>query len=227
MRLVRPSTREELLAEIDAEAAATAPMTGRPALAARVRAALERVPREAFVPGAWRDMAWENRPLPIGQGQTISQPYIVAIMTELLDLGAGDRTLEIGTGCGYQTAVLAELCAQVYTVERIPELMQLAQETLAGLGYANIEYLAGDGHLAWPDHAPYDAIIVTAAAARLPAALVAQLRPGGRMVVPVSGGFGWLGQSLLRVTKDDEGAVASQKVLDVAFVPLVRDAPQE
>ena len=217
--------REALLADIDAEAALTSSMTGRQALSPRVRAAIAYVPRHAFVPQAWRDMAWHNRPLPIGHGQTISQPFIVAIMTEMLDLEDQRRVLEIGTGCGYQTAVLARLAAHVYTVERIPDLTEAARETLTGLGYGNIDFLTGDGHLGWPEHAPYDAIMVTAAAARLPPALVEQLKPGGRMIVPVSGGFGWFGQSLNLVTKDGQGAVINKKVLDVAFVPLVEDMP--
>ncbi len=219
------STRATLLADIDAEAALTASKTGRQVLSPRVRGAMERVPRDAFVAQEWRDMAWHNRPLPIGHGQTISQPFIVAIMTEMLDLGAQDRVLEIGTGCGYQTAVLAELSAHVYTVERIPDLTEAAQETLTGLGYGNIDYRTGDGHLGWQEHAPYDAILVTAAPSRLPPACVDQLRPGGRMIVPVSGSLGWFGQSLNLVTKDQQGTVNSKKILDVSFVPLVKGGP--
>lgn len=219
------SPRQALLADIDAEAALMSSMTGRQSLSPRVHAAIEHVPRDAFVPPAWRDMAWHNRPLPIGHGQTISQPFIVAIMTEMLDLEAGDRVLEIGTGCGYQTAVLSELSAHVYTVERIPDLTEAARRTLTGLGHGNIDYRTGDGHLGWPEHAPYDAIMVTAAAPRLPPPLVEQLRPGGRMILPVSGSLGWFGQSLNLVTKDGQGAVSSKKILDVAFVPLVEDMP--
>ena len=218
------SARAALLADIDAEMSLMSSMTGRQALSPRVRAAIADVPRHAFVPRAWRDMAWHNRPLPIGHGQTISQPFIVAIMTEMLDLEARDRVLEIGTGCGYQTAVLSELSAHVYTVERIPDLTEAALETLTGLGYGNIDYRTGDGHLGWPEHAPYDAIMVTAAAARLPPALVDQLRSGGRMIVPVSGSLGWFGQGLNLVTKDEQGAVSNKKVLDVAFVPLVEES---
>lgn len=218
------SEREAMLADIDAETALTASMTGRQALSPRVRAAIGHVPRDAFVAKEWRDMAWQNRPLPIGHDQTISQPFIVAIMTEMLDLEARDRVLEIGTGCGYQTAVLSELASHVFTVERIPELLDAARETLAGLGAGNIDFLTGDGHLGWPEHAPYDAIIVTAAAARVPPALVEQLRPGGRMILPVSSGLNWFGQSLSLVTKDEKGTVSSKNILNVAFVPLVEDA---
>ncbi len=218
------SAREALLAEIDTETVLTSSMTGRQALSPRVRAAIAHVPRDAFVHRTWRDMAWQNRPLPIGHGQTISQPFIVAIMTEMLDLEAQGRVLEIGTGSGYQTAVLARLAAQVFTIERIPDLTEMARENLTGLGYGNIDYLTGDGHVGWPEHAPYDAIMVTAAAARLPPALVEQLRPGGRMIVPVSGSLGWFGQGLNLVTKDEQGAVSNKKVLDVAFVPLVEES---
>jgi len=211
--------REQLLREIDREMAATAAYTGRDRLRPAVRAALARVPREAFVPEGMEELAYANHPLSIGHGQTISQPYIVALMTEVLDLGPEDTVLEVGTGSGYQCAVLAELARAVYSVETIPELAGTAGERLARLGYRNVHTHCGDGALGWPEHAPYDAIIVTAAARAVPPALVEQLAPGGRMVIPV--GVSWLGQDLILLTKDTDGRVHSRDLLAVAFVPLV------
>jgi len=185
--------------------------------------AMAQVPRDAFVPAAEKPLAWLNRPLPIGQGQTISQPFVVALMTDLLDLEPDDTVLEIGTGCGYQCAVLAHLAAHVYSVERLPEFAAGARRTLADLGVANVDVRTGDGHLGWPEHAPYKKIMVTAAAEDVPPALVEQLAPGGRMVVPVGRG-GWLwGQELTLVTKDAAGDVTESPILGVAFVPLVHD----
>lgn len=198
---------------------ASADYLGTERLDPRVLDALGRVPRHAFVPPDARDQAYENRPLPIGWGQTISQPYIVALMTEVLDLGPEDTVLEVGTGSGYQCAVLAELARAVYSVETIPELAGTAGERLARLGYRNVHTHCGDGALGWPEHAPYDAIIVTAAARAVPPALVEQLAPGGRMVIPV--GVSWLGQDLILLTKDTDGRVHSRDLLAVAFVPLV------
>jgi protein-L-isoaspartate(D-aspartate) O-methyltransferase len=211
--------REQLLREIDREMTATAGYTGRERLSPAVRAALARVPREAFVPEGMEELAYANHPLSIGHGQTISQPYIVALMTEVLDLGPEDTVLEVGTGSGYQCAVLAELARAVYSVETIPELAGTAGERLARLGYRNVHTHCGDGALGWPEHAPYDAIIVTAAARAVPPALVEQLAPGGRMVLPV--GVSWLGQDLVLLTKDTDGGVHSRDLLAVAFVPLV------
>jgi protein-L-isoaspartate(D-aspartate) O-methyltransferase len=211
--------REQLLREIDREMTATAGYTGRERLSPAVRAALARVPREAFVPEGMEELAYANHPLSIGHGQTISQPYIVALMTEVLDLGPEDTVLEVGTGSGYQCAVLAELARAVYSVETIPELAGTAGERLARLGYRNVHTHCGDGALGWPEHAPYDAIIVTAAARAVPPALVEQLAPGGRMVIPV--GVSWLGQDLVLLTKDTDGGVHSRDLLAVAFVPLV------
>jgi len=221
--------RAAMVEEIAAEVRTTRKQLGTDALDARVMAAMGTVARHAFIPEANWSSAYENRPQPIGHGQTISQPYMVAIMTDLAAVAATDRVLEIGTGCGYQTAVLAELAARVFTVEVVPELAKQAGERLRGLGYDNIELRAGDGALGWPEHAPYDAVVVTAAAwQRVPPALVAQLAPGGRLVVPVDRSkaaarypFTTQQQDLLLVSKDTEGKVSERKVLPVAFVPLV------
>jgi len=211
--------RDRLIAEIALEARETASYLGKDALDPRVIAALRAVPREAFVRSSERDLAYINRPLPIGYGQTISQPYIVAAMTDMLGIGAGDRVLEIGTGCGYQTAILAELAARVYTIEVVAPLGEAARERLDALGYANIEFRIGDGGFGWPEAAPFDRIIVTAAAPERPERLVEQLGPGGRMVVPI--GRTGLTQTLTRVEKDADGNVTEIPTLPVAFVPLV------
>jgi protein-L-isoaspartate(D-aspartate) O-methyltransferase len=207
-----------LLDEIAAEMRETARWTGRAQLSPRVAAALAKVRRDAFVPPHSAQAAFVNRPLPIGHGQTISQPYVVALMTELLDLEPGNTVLEVGTGSGYQTAVLAELARTVWSIEVIPELARNAAAALAGQGYGNIVLRTGDGGLGWPDQAPFDAIIVTAAAPDIPPALVEQVRPGGRMVVPVGPRHG--DQELVLLTKDAAGAVLRRSILPVAFVPL-------
>jgi protein-L-isoaspartate(D-aspartate) O-methyltransferase len=186
-----------------------------------VRDALARVPRHQFVPRLERGLAYANRPLSIGHGQTISQPYIVAIMTQLLDPGPESRVLEIGTGCGYQAAVLAEIAAGVWTIERIPALAEAAAQRLARLGYTNIHVRAGDGSLGWPGEAPFDAIIVTAAAGAIPPALIDQLARGGRMVTPV--GVPGREQALTVVDKARDGAITERTCLPVAFVPLVEE----
>jgi protein-L-isoaspartate(D-aspartate) O-methyltransferase len=210
--------RSALLTEIAAEMRETAHWTGRATLSPRVAAALAKVRREAFVaPGSER-AAYENRPLPIGHGQTISQPFIVALMTELLDLEPEHTVLEIGTGSGYQAAVLAELAGSVCSIEVIPELATGAAAALAGQGCLNVELRTSDGGLGWPERAPFDAIIVTAAARDTPPALLEQLRPGSRMVIPV--GQRHADQELLLVTKDAAGTVTQRTVLPVAFVPL-------
>lgn len=211
-------SREALLAEIDSDTAETQAWTGRKRLSEPVRAALRRVPREEFVPDAERGLAEINAPLPIGHRQTISQPFIVAIMTELLDLKPGQSVLEIGTGSGYQAAILAALGARVFSVETIRELGERAAETLKRLGYA-VEVRIGDGHLGWPEKAPFDAIIVTAAARNVPPALVGQLKPGGRMVVPV--GEPGEEQILKVIEKAVDGGLHERATLPVAFVPLV------
>jgi protein-L-isoaspartate(D-aspartate) O-methyltransferase len=180
--------------------------------------ALGRVERHRFVPDNVRNDAYHNQPLPIGYGQTISQPYIVALMTDLLDLAAGDVVLEVGTGSGYQAAVLAELGARVFTIEIIEPLARTAGERLAELGYDTVTTRLGDGYFGWAEHAPFDRIIVTAAASHVPPPLIEQLRPGGRMVIPVGGRF--VTQYLLLVEKDLEGEVRSRQVTAVRFVPL-------
>jgi protein-L-isoaspartate(D-aspartate) O-methyltransferase len=210
--------RQALLEEIAAEAEATADHTGRPAFDARVMAAMAKVPRHEFVPTAEERYAYINNALPIGYGQTISQPYIVALMTDLLNPRPDHGVLEIGTGSGYQAAVLAELVRQVHSVEVIPELAATARERLLRLGYRNVSIATGDGNAGLPEYAPYDGIIVTAAAAKVPVALLAQLRDGGRMVMPV-GNSG--GQELVLIQKSASGAVTQRSVLSVAFVPLV------
>lgn len=185
----------------------------------RVLEAMGKVPREAFVPDAMKADAYDDRPLPIGQDQTISQPYIVALMTEALELTGSEMVLEVGTGSGYQAAVLAELCDTVYTVERIEPLMENAKRILQNLGYANIRYKVFNGTLGWPEYAPYDGIIVTAAAPRTPRPLLEQLTEGGRVVVPVGDR---LSQNLIKVTKEKQGYF-EKNLGGVRFVPLMGD----
>lgn len=228
------TARQRLLAQISEDFRQTASELGSGELDPRVRAALEAVPRHRFVPEAHRDQAYENRPLPIGHGQTISQPYVVAAMTQLARIGPQDRVLEIGTGCGYQAAVLAELAGELFTVETVPELAESARHRLEELGYTNVTVRCGDGSRGWPEQAPFDAILVTAAAPEAAQELLAQqLAPGGRLVIPVDrGGFGrriGLGpdQELRLLEKDDTGATRVRDVLPVAFVPLVSGADRD
>jgi len=211
-------TRQELIEELEEEARETAEWTGREHFSSRVLDAMRTVRREAFVPDDAAESAYVNAPLPIGCGQTISQPYIVALMTDLLDLKPTDRVLEVGTGSGYQAAILAELAGQVFSVEVIPDLAERAAKVLAAEGYGRIALRVGDGAVGWPEHAPFDAIIVTAAARDVPPALLEQLAPGGRMAIPV--GEPWGDQELRLLEKDAGGKVASRRVLSVAFVPL-------
>src|SRR6185295_6855753 len=178
-----------------------------------------KVERHRLVPDGQRDLAYRNHPLPIGSGQTISQPYIVALSTDLLNLKGGENVLDVGTGSGYQAAVLAEIASRVFSIEIIPSLGEEARKRLDGLGYGSIEIRIGDGYQGWPERAPFDAIVVTAAAPRVPPALVAQLKPGGRMVIPV-GGEGEI-QYLKLVTKRVDGGYDEKRVLPVRFVPLV------
>ena len=196
----------------------TAESTGVDAIDPAVMAAIERVPRHEFVPDDLRSSAYANRPLPIGHGQTISQPYIVALMTHLLGVEAGQRALEIGTGSGYQAAVLAELAADVHTIEIIEPLAEQATRRLARLGYDGARTRLGDGYYGWPEAAPFDAIIVTAAAAHVPPPLVEQLAPGGVLVIPVGEPFSV--QLLLLVRKHENGEVSVRQILPVRFVPL-------
>ncbi len=210
--------RKALLAEIQRDAGATADSTGRQSFSSSVMAAMDAVPRHLFVPTRLVGSAYANRPLPIGHGQTISQPYIVALMTELLEPKSGDVILEVGTGSGYQAAVLAELAARVHTLEIIEPLATSAAARLRQLGYRNIEVKLGDGYYGWPEHAPYDGILVTAAAASIPPPLIKQLKTGGRMVIPV--GTPFYAQELILLRKDKNGQVTTTSVLPVAFVPL-------
>jgi protein-L-isoaspartate(D-aspartate) O-methyltransferase len=214
------TTQQELIAEIEQDARETARWTGRKRVGAPVLAALRKVRRDAFVPEAMVAHAYVNKPMPIGCGQTISQPFIVALMTDLLDLGPQDHVLEVGTGSGYQAAVLAELAGTVCSVEVIPELATRAAQALAAEGYGRVALRCGDGALGWPEHAPFDAIMVTAAARTVPPALVAQLRAGGRMAIPVGEPDGEQELRLLCKDRDARGNVRSRSVLSVAFVPL-------
>jgi len=210
-----------MLRDIADEVAWTRQEIGKEALDARVMAALAKAPRELFVPAMERRFAFANGPLPIGHGQTISQPYIVALMTDLLEPRPDSVILEIGAGSGYQTAVLAELVHQVYSVEIIAALAAEAQARLRRLGYDNVFIRHGDGWQGWPEHAPYDGIIVTAAAPQLPPALLEQLKPGGRLVIPL-GAPGDI-QQLKVVSKRADGSVSQRDVLRVAFVPMTRE----
>lgn len=212
----------DMIGAIEEDVRATRGYLGKEALDARVMQAMAHVPRERFLPAELAHYAYCNRPLPIDCGQTISQPFIVALMTDLLQPDPDDVILEIGTGSCYQAAVLSLLVRQVYTVEVIPELARNAQERLRRLGYANVEVRAADGYYGWPEHAPYDGIIVTAAAPEVPEPLIAQLKPGGHLVVPV--GLPRSHQDLLVVDKALDGSVERRSVLPVAFVPLTADS---
>ncbi len=180
--------------------------------------AMYKVPRHEFVDYSMRPFAYADRPLPIGHGQTISQPYIVAYMTEVLELKGDEKVLEIGTGSGYQAAVLAEIVPEVYTIEIVEPLGRTARERLARLGYGNVEVQIGDGYFGWEEHAPFDAIIVTAAASHIPPPLIDQLKPGGRMIIPVGPVF--YVQYLMLVEKNKDGSVTQRKTMPVRFVPL-------
>jgi len=207
-----------LLDEIESEYKFTRGMTGKSSLDPKVKTALLTIPRDKFVPESYIDSAFYNAPLPIGHGQTISQPYIVAIMTDLLELESDDVVLEIGTGSGYQAAILSQLCRQVYTIEYVPALADMAKSHFEKLGYNNIECKVDNGYDGWPEHAPYDAIIVTAAATEIPEPLIEQLKPGGRMVIPIGGPF--MHQELVLVEKDEHEQLKFSDILGVAFVPF-------
>ncbi len=209
---------ESMLQDIRWEVEATRRSIGKDALAPKVMQAMREVPRERFVPEEMRSLAFRNGPLPIGHGQTISQPYIVALMTDLLEPEPQDVILEVGTGSGYQAAVLARLVDRVYSLEIIEPLANEARRRLAELGYDNVEVRHADGSIGLPEHAPYDGIIVTAAAPFVPPPLIEQLKPGARLVIPV-GRPGW-SQTLKVVEKRPDGEIHERDVLDVAFVPL-------
>jgi protein-L-isoaspartate(D-aspartate) O-methyltransferase len=214
----RADEREAMIREVERDFAMTAAATGEPALAPHVRDALASVPRHAFVPPELSEAAYDNRPLPIGHGQTISQPFIVALMTQLAQIGEGDVVLEVGTGCGYQTAVLARLAAHVHSIEIVEALAQDARERLAALGIGHVDLHVGDGHVGWPAGAPYDAIVVTAAPPDVPPALVEQLRSGGRLVLPL--GRTHEVQELCVVRRRADGSTSRTNRLAVQFVPM-------
>jgi protein-L-isoaspartate(D-aspartate) O-methyltransferase len=216
---------QRLLDEIESEYRYTRGMTGKAVIDPRVKAAIANTPRDKFVPQSCVDSAFDNNPLPIGHGQTISQPYIVAIMTDLLELEADDTVLEIGTGSGYQAAILSQICRQVYTMEYVAELAEVARARFQKLGYDNIETIAGNGFDGWPEHAPYDGIIVTAAATQIPGPLVEQLKPGGRLVIPVGRPFSH--QELKLVKKDEDGEITVTDILGVAFVPFQEERDEK
>lgn len=207
-----------MLRDIDNEIKLTCTSTGKAVLDERVKEAISRVPRHEFVPKEAMALAYNNGPLAIGWGQTISQPFIVALMTDLLNTRPDHTVLEIGTGSCYQAAVLAQLVHRVYSVEIIEGLAQQAGDRLQRLGYTNVRLRTGDGYYGWSEHAPYDAIIATAAVSRVPPALVKQLKPGARLVIPV--GQACFYQQLTVVEKKDGGAIDTKEVLGVAFVPL-------
>ncbi|PWB50419.1 MAG: protein-L-isoaspartate O-methyltransferase [Nitrosomonadales bacterium] len=212
---------ERMLRDIRWETSETRAWIGKSELDPRVLEAMQQVPRHAFVPRVLEDCAYDNGPLSIGHGQTISQPYIVALMSDLLATQAHHVVLEVGCGSGYQSAVLSRLVKQVYSLEIVPELAQAAQERLSRLGYGNVTVRHGDGYQGWPEHAPFDGIIVTAAAPEIPSPLVEQLKPGGRMVIPV--GLPYMHQELLLVEKNSSGVITTRNMLPVAFVPLTGD----
>ncbi|HXU94178.1 MAG TPA: protein-L-isoaspartate(D-aspartate) O-methyltransferase [Gallionella sp.] len=210
--------RNRMVDEVSADAAATASSSGIGALSPQVVAAMRKVERDRFVPGWLSSLAYLNRPLPIGHGQTISQPFIVALMTDLMQVKPGDKVLEIGTGSGYQAAILAAMGGSVYSIEIIEPLGKKAAERLEALGYRNVKTRVGDGYYGWPEAAPFDAIMVTAAASHVPPPLLKQLKQGGRMVIPL--GTQFMTQSLMLVEKKPDGSVTTRQILPVRFVPL-------
>lgn len=209
---------DTLIRQIDADAHATARHTGRTRLSPLVLNAIRKVRRDQFVPALERTDAFVNTPLPIGHGQTISQPFVVALMTDMLDLQRGHSVLEIGTGSGYQAAVLAELCDHVASIETVAPLAERAAAALRREGYGSVALRVGDGRLGWPERAPFDRIIVTAAARSVPPALIEQLQVGGRMIIPIGDPYGE--QELRLLCKDQDGAVTDRAILPVVFVPL-------
>src|SRR6186997_1103921 len=211
--------RKAMVETIVALTRETAAETGRASLDSRVLTAMNKVPRHRFVPVDQEPNAYADRPLPIGYGQTISQPFIVALMTDLLRVQPDHVVLEVGTGSGYQAAVLARLVRRVHTIEIVPALAQSAGARLQRLGYDNVATRSGDGYYGWEEAAPFDGIIVTAAASQIPPPLIQQLKPGGRMVIPLGAPFAL--QHLVLVERDAEGRVTTRQLLPVAFVPLI------
>jgi len=217
--------RQRMLRDIEMEVDLTQHFIGKDSLDSRVMAAMKQVPRHEFVPADLRYRAYDNGPACIGSGQTISQPYIVALMSDLLNTKSTDIILEIGTGSGYQAAILSTLVKQVYSVEIIEALAVSARGRLASLGYSNVAVRTGDGYFGWPEHAPYDGIIVTAAAPHIPRPLIEQLRVGARLVIPV--GLPYSYQELMVVEKRADGEIEIRQVLGVSFVPLTGERGAE
>lgn len=215
---------QQMLREIDGDALYASSALDRRSIDRRVMDVMAKVPRHEFVPAYLRSSAYANIPLPIGHGQTISQPFIVALMTDLLETKKDDVVLEVGTGSGYQAAVLSALVKKVYTIEVIKELGESARERLSRLRYRNVEVRIADGYFGWEEHAPFDAIIVTAAAGHVPPPLIKQLKPGGRIVIPIGGTYQV--QMLMVVTRDASGTLKTRQVLPVRFVPLTGKAGQ-
>jgi len=215
------SARERMVSEIERLTRLTAVHSGRSSLSATVLAAMRKVPRHRFVPADLANSAYEDRPLPIGEGQTISQPFIVALMTDLAEPKKSDMVLEVGTGSGYQAAVLAECVARVYTIEIVRPLGERAAAVLKELQYKNVETRIGDGYAGWPSAAPFDAIVVTAAPDHVPQPLIDQLKPGGRLVIPVGTQMG--GQDLQVIERSADGRTVRRSTLPVRFVPLTRE----
>jgi len=211
--------RLAMMHEVAQQLRASAQETGRSAIKAEVLAAMQRTPRHRFVPEDQLRYAYRNRPLPIGFGQTISQPFVVALMTDLLDVKPGQRVLEIGTGSGYQAAILAEICDSVYTIDIFKQLADRAEQTLNKLLYKNIRVKHGDGYQGWPEYAPFDAIIVTCAPSDIPRPLKEQLAEGGRMIIPV--GDSGIQQLILLVRRN--GKIMQESVLPVRFVPMINE----
>jgi protein-L-isoaspartate(D-aspartate) O-methyltransferase len=212
------SERRRMVDDIAALVRQTRDEVGKPAFDERVMAVMAQVPRHEFVPADQIPLAYRNRPLPIGHGQTISQPYIVALMTDLARVEPQHKVLEIGTGSGYQAAVMARLAKDVYTIEIVEPLGLQAKQRLQTMGYANVQVRLGDGYHGWEEHAPYDAILVTAAASHIPPPLIRQLKAGGRMVIPVGAAF--MVQHLMLVEKNLDGTLSTRQILPVSFVPL-------
>ena len=217
------STLQDMLATIEKTAVSTAGYTGRARFSDRVMAAMGTVPREAFIPESARELAHMDGPLSIGYGQTISQPYIVALMTDVLDLDRDAVVLDVGTGCGYQAAILASIAAQVYGIELVPKLAEETSVRLQCLGYTNVSVQCADGYYGWPEHAPYDGILIAATASEIPPPLIEQLKPGGRLIAPLA--HGHRRQELTLVQKRTNGQLEQKDILPVSFVPFIHEKP--